>query len=148
MLNQTTKIGYFGEIHPRICQHFKIKERINAFELFLDDIPSITKKTTNKPILNLSDFQSVSRDFAFVLDQNIKGYDLIESAMKVDKNLIQDVEIFDLFEDPNLGNNKKSIAINVTIQSMDKTLSEKDINDVSQKIINILKAKTGGTIRS
>ena len=148
MLNQTTKIGYFGEIHPRICQHFKIKERINAFELFLDDIPSITKKTTNKSILNLSDFQSVSRDFAFVLDQNIKGYDLIESAMKVDKNLIQDVEIFDLFEDPNLGNNKKSIAIKVTMQAPDRTLKEDEIQELSSKIIEVIEKSTSGSVRS
>tara|TARA_B100000700_G_scaffold324229_1_gene429828 strand:+ start:1763 stop:4150 length:2388 start_codon:yes stop_codon:yes gene_type:complete len=148
MLNQTTKIGYFGEIHPRICQHFKIKERINAFELFLDDIPSITKKTTNKSILNLSDFQSVSRDFAFVLDQNIKGYDLIESAMKVDKNLIRDVEIFDLFEDPNLGNNKKSIAIKVTMQAPDRTLKEDEIQELSSKIIEVIEKSTSGSVRS
>ena len=62
--------------------------------------------------------------------------------------LIKKILIFDVFEGGNMPEGKKSIAINVTIQSMDKTISEKDINDVSQKIINIVKAKTGGTIRS
>ncbi len=148
MLNKTIKIGYFGEIHPRISKHYKIKERINAFELLLDDIPSIAKKTTNKPMLNLSDFQSVSRDFAFVLDQNIQGYELIDSAMKVDRNLIQDVEIFDLFEDPNLGENKKSMAIKVTMQAADRTLKEDEIQELSSKIIEVIEKSTSGSVRS
>ncbi len=148
ILNKTIKVGYFGELHPRISQHYKIKERINAFELLLDDIPSIAKKTTNKPMLNLSDFQSVSRDFAFVLDQNVKGYDLVESAMKVDRNLIQDVEIFDLFEDPNLGDNKKSMAIKVTMQAVDRTLKEDEIQELSSKIIEVIEKSTSGSVRS
>ena len=148
MLNKSIKIGYFGEIHPKISQHYKIKERINAFELFLDDVPSITKKTTNKPMLNLSDFQSVSRDFAFVLDQNVKGYDLIESAMKVDRNLIQDVEIFDIFEDSNLGENKKSMAIKVIMQASDRTLKEDEIQELSSKIIEVIEKSTSGSVRS
>ncbi len=148
MLNKTIRIGYFGEMHPRISQHYKIKERINAFELLLDDIPPIAKKTTNKPILNLSDFQSVSRDFAFVLDQNVRGYELIDSAMKVDRNLIQDVEIFDLFEDPNLGENKKSMAIKVTMQAVDRTLKENEIQELSSKIIEVIEKSTSGSVRS
>ena len=148
ILNKSIKVGYFGEIHPRISQHYKIKERINAFELFLDDVPSINKKTTNKPILHLSDFQSVSRDFAFILDQNIKGYDLIETAMKIDKNLIQDVEIFDLFKDPNLGENKKSMAIKVTMQASDRTLTEDEIQELSSKIVAAIEKSTSGSVRS
>ena len=148
ILNKSIKVGYFGEIHPRISQHYKIKERINAFELFLDDVPSINKKTTNKPILHLSDFQSVSRDFAFILDQNIKGYDLIETAMKIDKNIIQDVEIFDLFKDPNLGKNKKSMAIKVTMQASDRTLTEDEIQELSSKIVAAIEKSTSGSVRS
>ena len=67
---------------------------------------------------------------------------------EVDKSLIKKVLIFDVFEGGNIPEGKKSIAVNITIQSMEKTLSEKDLNEVSQKIINIVKAKTGGTIRS
>ena len=148
MLNKSVKIGYFGEIHPRITQHFKIKERINAFELFIDDIPFTEKKTSNKPLLNLSDFQSVSRDFAFILDQKVKGYELIESAMKVDRNLIKDVEIFDLFVDSNLGDNKKSMAIKVIMQASDRTLKEDEIQELSSKIIQAIEKSTAGSVRS
>ncbi len=99
-------------------------------------------------MLNLSDFQSVSRDFAFVLDQNVQGYELIDSAMKVDRNLIQDVEIFDLFEDPNLGENKKSMAIKVTMQAADRTLKEDEIQELSSKIIEVIEKSTSGSVRS
>ena len=71
-----------------------------------------------------------------------------EEADKIAKSLIKKVLIFDVFEGGNIPEGKKSIAVNITIQSMEKTLSEKDLNEVSQKIINIVKAKTGGTIRS
>ena len=99
-------------------------------------------------MLNLSDFQSVSRDFAFILDQNVKGYELVESAMKVDRNLIQDVEIFDLFEDANLGENKKSMAIKVTMQASDRTLKEDEIQELSSKIIEVIEKSTSGSVRS
>ena len=148
MLNKSIKIGYFGEIHPKISQHYKIKERINVFELFLNDIPSTDKKTTNKPMLHLSDFQRVSRDFAFVLDQNIKGSDLVEIAMKVDRNIIQNVEIFDLFEDLNLGEDKKSMAIKVTMQASDRTLKENEIQELSSKIVVSIEKSTSGSVRS
>ena len=95
-----------------------------------------------------SDFQKSERDFAFVIDKNYKAGEIEKLISEVDKDIIKKVLIFDVFEGGNMPEGKKSVAINVTIQSMDKTLSEKDINEVSQKIINIVKAKTGGTIRS
>tara|TARA_B100000941_G_C28392652_1_gene493587 strand:- start:428 stop:739 length:312 start_codon:yes stop_codon:yes gene_type:complete len=95
-----------------------------------------------------SNFQKSERDFAFIIDKDYKAGDLEKIISGIDKNLIKSVLTFDVFEGGDLQEGKKSIAINVTIQSMDKTLSDKDINEVSQKIINIVKAKTGGTIRS
>ena len=148
MLNKTIKIGFFGEIHPRICQHYKIKERINAFELFLDEIPLINKKTTNKPEFRSSDFQKVSRDFAFILDKSVKGSDLIDTATKIDRNIIQNVEIFDLFEDSNLGDNKKSMAIKVVMQASDRTLNENEIQELSSKIVGAIEKATSGSVRS
>ena len=96
----------------------------------------------------MSDFQSVSRDFAFVLDQKVRGHELIESAMKVDRNLIKDVEIFDLFVDSNLGDNKKSMAIKVIMQASDRTLKEDEILELSSKIIQAIEKSTAGSVRS
>ena len=83
-----------------------------------------------------------------MIDKNLKAGELEKLISEADKNLIKKVLIFDVFEGGNMPEGKKSIAVNVTIQSMNKTLSQKDLDEVSQKIVNIVKAKTGGTIRS
>ena len=84
----------------------------------------------------------------FVIDKNYKAGELEQLIRESDKNLIKKVLIFDVFEGENMPEGKKSVAVNVTIQSMEKTLSQKDLDQVSQKIIDIVKSKTGGTIRS
>ena len=147
-INNSVIAGYFGELHPRVASQFKIKNRTNIFELYLDELPNTEKKTTNKPVLNLSDFQIVTRDFAFVIDKKVKSEEVVTSAFKVDKELIRNVEIFDLFEDDSLGKDKKSIAIKVTLQSNEKTLAENDISEISSKIIESVEKSTSGTVRS
>ena len=106
------------------------------------------KHRLNRRNYLVSEFQKSERDFAFVINKNIKAGDIQKIIREVDQTLIKKVLIFDIFEGGNMPEEKKSIAVNVTIQSMNKTLLEKDINEVSQKIINIVKAKVGGTIRS
>ena len=147
-INNSIIAGYFGELHPRVANQFKIKNKTNIFELYLDELPNTEKKTTNKPVLNLSDFQIVTRDFAFVIDKKVKSEEVVTSAFKVDKELIRNVEIFDLFEDDSLGKDKKSIAIKVTLQSNEKTLAENDISEISSKIIESVEKSTSGTVRS
>ena len=96
----------------------------------------------------VSDFQKSERDFAFVVDKSLK-VGLLEKLIKeVDENIIQKVVTFDIFEGENIPKDKKSVAINVTLQAIDKTLSEKDLDEVSQKIIETVKEKTGAIIRS
>ncbi len=147
-INNSVIAGYFGELHPRVANQFKIKNKTNIFELYLDELPNTEKKTTNKPVLNLSDFQIVTRDFAFVIDKKVRSEEVVTSAFKVDKELIRNVEIFDLFEDDSLGKDKKSIAIKVTLQSNEKTLAENDISEISSKIIKSVEKSTSGTVRS
>ena len=144
------QLGFFGEIHPAIVSNIDLKEQnVCGFEIFIKNIPEPQKKhRLIKRNYSVSEFQKSERDFAFIIDKNYKAGDVKKIISEVDKSLIKKILIFDVFEGGNMPEGKKSIAINVTIQSMDKTLSEKDINDVSQKIINIVKAKTGGTIRS
>ena len=145
-----SQLAFFGEIHPAIVSNLDFKEQnVCGFEIFLKNIPEPKKKyRLIKRNYSVSEFQKSERDFAFIIDKNYKAGDVEKIIGEVDSSLIQKVLIFDVFEGGNMPEGKKSIAINVTIQSMEKTLSEKDINDVSQKIINIVKAKTGGTIRS
>ena len=98
--------------------------------------------------MNISDFQKSERDFAFVIEKTFKSQDLIEIISNVDKSLIQSVKIFDVYEGENIPSDKKSVALNVIIQSSLKTLTEEDLNQITKKIITTVEIKTGAKIRS
>ena len=142
-------LAQFGEIHPSIVSKLDYKEKnIYGFEIFLNNIPQPNKKLrVSKETYNFSDFQISERDFAFVIDKNYQVGRLNSIIKNLDKN-IKSVNIFDVFQGGNLPANKKSIAINVSIQADDKTLSDSDLNQISEKIIKEVENKTGGNIRS
>ncbi len=143
-------LAYFGEIHPAILVNLNFKEKnIYGFEIFLDNVPTPKKKyRQTKENYKVSDFQKSERDFAFVIDKNFKVSEIEKLIKNIDTDIIKSVTVFDIFQGGSLPSGKKSVAINVIIQAMDKTLSENDLNQASQKIIDIVKQKTGGTIRS
>ncbi len=143
-------IAYFGEIHPNIIKNLDIKtESLIIFEIFLERIKSTEKKLKDqKPKFQYSDYQKSERDFAFVLDKNFDAQRLIEIIENVDKDLIRKVKVFDVYEGENIPSEKKSIALNVTIQSLEKTLTENDLEKINQLIISTVEKKTGAKIRS
>tara|TARA_B110000971_G_scaffold184710_1_gene192560 strand:+ start:72 stop:2474 length:2403 start_codon:yes stop_codon:yes gene_type:complete len=143
-------LAYFGELHPAIITSLDFKEKhIFGLEIFLKNIPKPNKKARiSKKNYTTSDFQKSERDFAFVIDKNFKVGELENIIKKIDDNIIKKVITFDVFEGHNIPGDKKSVAINVTIQSQDKTLTESDLDQISQKIMNTVKEKTGATIRS
>ena len=148
--NKGPHLAYFGELHPAIIKKIDFKDKnIFGFEIFLKNIPKPNKKVRQtKPNYTVSDFQKSERDFAFVIDKSFKVGLLEKLVKEVDENIIQRVVTFDIFEGENIPKDKKSVAINVTLQALEKTLTEKDIDQVSQKIIDVVKDKTGATIRS
>ena len=143
-------LAYFGEIHPAIITNLDFKEKnIFGLEIFLKNIPKPNKKVrVSKKNYITSDFQKSERDFAFVIDKNFKAGELENIIKKIDDNIIKKVTTFDVFEGQNIPEGKKSVAINVVIQSQDKTLTESNLDQISQKIINTVKDKTGAIIRS
>ena len=143
-------LAYFGEIHPAIIKKIDFKQQnIFGLEIFLKNIPEPKNKNRlTKKIFKASDFQKSERDFAFIIDKIFK-IGLLEKIIKeIDFSLIQDVNTFDVYEGENIPKDKKSVAINVTLQAADKTLSEKDIDQICKKIVEVVKEKTGATIRS
>ena len=143
-------LAYFGEIHPAIIKNLDFKDKnIFGFEIFLKNIPEPNKKIRqNKKSFQASDYQKTERDFAFVIDKIFKVGALEKIIKEVDKNLIQKVSTFDVYEGENIPKDKKSVAINVTLQAADKTLTENDLDIISKKIIQIVSEKTGAKIRS
>ena len=143
-------LAYFGEIHPAIIKKLDFKEpNIFGLEIFLRNIPEPNKKMRqNRKSFQTFDFQKSERDFAFIIDKNFK-IGLLEKIIKeINDVAIRSVITFDVYEGENIPKDKKSVAVSVTIQSPDKTLSEKDLDIVSKKIIEVVKEKTGATIRS
>ena len=143
-------VAFFGDIHPNILKKLDIKvEALVGFEIFLDNIKQPKKSLKNqKTQYKYSDFQKSERDFAFVLDKNFKVQELIEIIRNVDKELIKSVKVFDVYEGENIDEGKKSIALNVIIQSLEKTLNEEDLNKINQLIISTVESKTDAKIRS
>ena len=101
-----------------------------------------------KPQFIVSDYQKVVRDFAFVIDEKYSSGQIINLVKKIDKGLISDVKIFDIYHGDNISTGKKSIAFNVTLEPKDKTLDEKDIEQISKKIVSTVQEATGATLRS
>jgi phenylalanyl-tRNA synthetase beta chain len=145
-----THLAYFGEIHPAITKNLDFKDKnIFGFEIFLKNIPEPIKKIRqSKKSFQVSDYQKSERDFAFVIDKIFKIGTLEKIIREVNDKLIQNVSTFDVYEGENIPNDKKSVAINVTLQSIDKTLSENDLDEISKKIIDTVYEKTGAIIRS
>ena len=143
-------LAYFGELHPAIITNLDFKEKnIFGLEIFLKNIPEPNKKKRiSKKNYITSDFQKSERDFAFVIDKFFKVGELENIIRNIDNSIIKKVTTFDVFEGQNIPDGKKSVAINVVIQSQDRTLIEDDLDRISQKIINTVKEKTGAIIRS
>ncbi len=142
--------AYFGEIHPNILKMIDIKtESLVGFEIFLDNL-KLPKKTLNdqKTKFEVSDYQKSERDFAFIVNKEVKAQDLINAVSSVDKKLISNIKVFDIYEGENIPENQKSIAISVTIQSSEKTLNDNDLENINNSIIKTVENKTGAKIRS
>ncbi len=139
-------IGYFGEIHPTITKEFGLDIKAVAFEIFLDNLPAQKEKTTTKKNLILSDFQGSKRDFAFIIDKQVKALEIIKKIKKVNPELIEDVCLFDIYTGKNIEDNKKSIAISVALRALDRTLNEQELENVSKNIISSI-TELGGNLR-
>ena len=139
-------LGHFGELHPRVLEALGAEGPLVAFEAILEKIPEPkAKPIRSKPALELSPFQPVSRDFAFVVDAAVKAGDLVRAAQSVDRKLVTGVSVFDVYENVEPG--KKSIAIAVTIQPREKTLTDQEIEALGAKIVAEVGKRTGGVLR-
>jgi len=143
-----TVLGSFGELHPRAVEALNAEGPLAACEVILEKIPEPKAKATRaKPALELSPFQPVERDFAFVVDRGVNASEIVRAAQSIDKKLIINVTVFDVYEGKGIDPGKKSIAIAVTIQPREKTMTDAEIDALGQKIIAEVRRKTGGMLR-
>lgn len=126
----------FGEIHPRILKALDVEGPILAFELIVDALPEPKKKATKtKPALELSQLMPLSRDFAFVVANEVAASDLTKAVAGADKALITQARVFDVYQGPGVPDGFKSVAVEVLLQPRDKTLTEAEIEALSAKVV-------------
>ncbi len=147
-LGPKTVLGHFGAIHPAILEEFALEGTVVGFELFLAALPqpkAVGRR--NRPPLKASDLPPVDRDFAFVVDREVRAGAVARAASSADRELISDVSVFDVFEGEALGEGRKSIALSVRLQPSDKTLTDPEIEKVAKKIVVAVGKATGGSLR-
>jgi len=141
-------LGVYGELHPRVVKAMDLKGPVVAFTLWPEEVPMPRKSGSTRPALYLRDLQAVERDFAFVVDSGVEALTLVNAAAGADKVLIDDVRVFDEYIGGSLGEGRKSIAVTVRLQPVDKTLTEAEIEAVGARIIEKVSKATGGVLRT
>jgi len=141
-------LGHFGELHPRTLAALGAEAPLMALEVILDRVPEPKARPTRaKPPLELAPFQPVERDFAFIVDRAVKGGDLVRAAHNADRKLIAGITVFDVYEGAGIDPDKKSIAIAVTLQPREKTMTDQEIEAVAAKIVGEVARRVGGVLR-
>jgi phenylalanyl-tRNA synthetase beta chain len=144
-----TVLGWFGQLHPSTCDALDAEGPIVAFEIILDAIPAPkTKPTKTKPRLIRSDFMPVERDLAFVVAETVSAADILKAAESAERSLVARVGVFDVYRGEGVPEGAKSIAIHVTLQPRERTLTEAEIDASVSKIVAEVSKKTGATLRS
>jgi phenylalanyl-tRNA synthetase beta chain len=142
-------LAHFGELHPRLTRDMDLNGVVVAFEIHLDNLPQPkAKKGAARPHLQLSSYQKVERDFAFVVDEAVSAQDVAAAVSSTDKTLIAEVRIFDVFDGASLGEGKKSLAVSVILQPIDNTLTEAEIEEMSSRIVANVTKRTNAVLRS
>jgi phenylalanyl-tRNA synthetase beta chain len=141
-------LGYFGELHPKALEALGADGPLVAFEVVLERIPAAKARATRaRAALELTPLQPVERDFAFIVDRAVKAADIVRAAQGVDRKLIAGIAVFDVYEGPGIDAGKKSIAIAVTLQPRDKTMTDQEIDAIAAKIVAEVGKRTGGVLR-
>ena len=150
-LGPKNTLATFGEVHPRVLRAFDVKGPAVAFTVLPERVPFPKKRATTRPALDLADLQAVERDFAFVVDAGTEAAGIVSAAAGADRALIESVRVFDEFTgeraEAQMGAGKKSVAITVRLQPREKTLTDKEIEAVSAKIVEKVQKATGGVLR-
>jgi phenylalanyl-tRNA synthetase beta chain len=140
-------LAQFGELHPRVLRAVDMKGPAVIFEVFLDRIPLPRAGKQKRSLLELSPFQPVSRDFAFLVDEDVPAEKVIRAARGADKTLIAEVALFDVYQGKGVEPGKKSLAIAVTLQPREATMTDQEIEAVAQKVVAQVTKATGGSLR-
>ena len=139
-------LGAFGELHPAVLDALEARPPVAGFEVFLGAVPA-PRTARTKPPLRLPVFQPIERDFAFVVDHTLPSETLLRAARGVDRKLVSEIRLFDVYEGAGLPEGKKSLAITVVLQPQERTLTDAEIEGFSRRLVTQVEKATGGTLR-
>lgn len=128
-------LAAYGALHPNVTKALGLKGGAVAAEIFLDAIPLRKKSGHMRDAYTPPALQSVKRDFAFIVDADVAAGDLVRAVKGADKKLITNARIFDLFEGASVGEGKKSLAVEVTLQPQEATLNDEDLKVLTDKVV-------------
>ncbi|MBF0357475.1 MAG: phenylalanine--tRNA ligase subunit beta [Magnetococcales bacterium] len=141
-------IGWVGELHPAISETLDPAQPIFIFEIASKHLHTQTdKQSSKKAHETISRYPSVERDFAFLLADTVPAGQFLTAIKGVDSQLIKDVTLFDLYTGQHMQPGEKSLALKVTMQADDRTLTETESQKLSEQIINLAKEKFNATQR-
>ena len=141
------EVARFGEIHPLILEHFNLKINVVGFEINIENIPLPKKISSTKKLLILESLQDVKREFSFIIDKTISSGEITRCISSVDKEKIQEVRVFDLYEGEKIDKDKKSFGVTLVLQPREKSFSDDQLEELSKTIINTVSSKLGGFLR-
>jgi phenylalanyl-tRNA synthetase beta chain len=142
-------LARFGEIHPGVLAAMDIDGPIAGFEVMLNNLPQPKARSGRaRPALELSPYQTVSRDFAFIVDDGTDAETLVRAVKGADKALIVDAAVFDVYTGEGIGAGKRSVAVAVTLQPVEATLTEAEIEAVAKKIVAAAEKAVGAVLRA
>jgi len=139
-------LGTFGELHPAVIDALDARPPLAGFEVFLEAVPE-PRAAGAKPPLQLSVFQPIERDFAFVVDRDLPAENLLRAARSVDRKLVSEIRLFDVYQGAGLPDGKKSLAITAVLQPQERTLTDAEIEGFSKRLIAQIEKATGGQLR-
>jgi phenylalanyl-tRNA synthetase beta chain len=141
-------LAEFGEIHPRALALLDVAGPVYAFEAWVEAIPEPKKKPLKtRSALGLSPLMPLTRDFAFVVERDTPAGDLVRAVQSADRTLIAGVRVFDVYEGPGVAEGRKSVAVEVTLQPLQKTLEDAEIEALSARIVAAAAKSAGAALR-
>jgi phenylalanyl-tRNA synthetase beta chain len=147
-LGPKTVLGYFGELHPSVLKSLKIKQRVAVFEIFTNALPSQKKKSSPaKPLLTVPTLLPIYKQASFLVDQNLWAQSVVQAVQKADRQIIQDVTVFDIYDGNELPENTKAVGVSFWLHPQGQTFTEEDIAKAFEKIAASVHKHTGGTLR-
>lgn len=146
-LGPKNPLAQFGELHPRVLAALDLKGPAVGFEVFLENVPEPRRRETARAAFAASDLPAVDRDFAFVVNRDIRAGDLLRAVAGADKQHITDVTLFDVYAGDGLADDQKSLAVSVRLAPKDKTFLDEEIEAIAEKIVAAAEKATGARLR-